>query len=95
MSDGPTNKNGYLVEAVLRACDLLEAFQVAGEPLRLRVETSRDPCRIPATAAGGAPGVAGADHCDANEPARRPGRRYHGFDCTTEPDEAMAEAGHA
>ena len=65
------------------------------EPLRLRVETSRDPCRIPATAAGGAPGVAGASHCDANEPARRPGRRYHGFDCSTQSDEAMAEAGHA
>jgi len=41
MPDGPRNKNGYLVEAVLRACDLLEAFQVPGEPLRLRELVAR------------------------------------------------------
>jgi ribose transport system substrate-binding protein len=41
MSDAPKPKPVYLVEAVLRACDLLEAFQFEGEPLRLRELVSR------------------------------------------------------
>ncbi len=65
------------------------------EPLRLRVETSGDPCRNPATAAGGARGVVGAGHCDANDAARSFGRRQHGFDCSIPGNQAMAKAGHA
>jgi ribose transport system substrate-binding protein len=41
MPDAPRPKTGYLVEAVLRACDLLEAFHVPGEPLRLRELVAR------------------------------------------------------
>ena len=32
----PESRSAYLVEAVLRACDLLEAFQSDGELVRLR-----------------------------------------------------------
>jgi len=36
VANAPKVKSAYLVEAVLRACDVLEAFQFDGELLRLR-----------------------------------------------------------
>ena len=36
MADAPKAKSVYLIEAVLRACDLLDAFQFEGELVRLR-----------------------------------------------------------
>jgi ribose transport system substrate-binding protein len=41
MADEIKNKSTYLVEAVLRACDLLEAFQTEGELVRLRELVAR------------------------------------------------------
>src|SRR2546422_1457259 len=41
MGKAPRAKSIYLTEAVLRACDLLEAFQFEGELVRLRELVSR------------------------------------------------------
>ena len=41
VSEIPGAKSAYLVEAVLRACDLLEAFQFEGELVRLRELVAR------------------------------------------------------
>ena len=41
VADAPKPRSIYLVDAVLRACDLLEAFQFEGELVRLRELVSR------------------------------------------------------
>jgi ribose transport system substrate-binding protein len=40
-SDSPGSKDPYLVDAILRACDILKAFRFEGEVLRLREVTER------------------------------------------------------